>query len=177
MSDDFDRDYDDERDDDNYRSGNYNEDDLQVDLIINENKINCVLKKEVLATIPLDSITKLLNEKYKKQLSKEELVEVIKNYTGSIQIDAEVSVTLSSPYLYGQDADGKRGTLRQDYNDVDEDSIEINKLNLFIIDEDGYELGGNDYSIDLIPFLLKEKDPIIAYIAEQVDNDPNSYVD
>lgn len=158
--------------------GKFNEDDISVELELSGEDILCAKQhKQLLAKLPVKPIKALLEKVCQKELSAEELQKEITKYSGSILVRSTFSIGLSSPYEYGADADGNRGVSRQDYEDMEKDDVEVDRAELYLFDEDGNALGGEDFFIDLNDNANISDDGLVDYIVDKINEDPNSYVD
>lgn len=154
--------------------GRYSKDDWQMDLELSSDGAEVLILKEkgnFMAKVPTKTLKALLEKKLDKELSPSELSQELSKYTASIDIDAEFYVYDGDTYEYGADADGNRGEMRTDIEDLESDNLEINKLELRFVDENGDLLGGDDFFID-----LEDCEQITEYIVDEVNSDMGSYI-
>lgn len=129
----------------------------------------------LIAQVPVKTFHLALNKKLNKELSIEEVLVELEKYTPSILVEAEFTMYDGSPYEYGADADGNRGEMRTDIEDLEEDNLEISKSELRLIDEDGEVLGGEDNFIELGDHASKE-DPLTKWIVDEINSDTDKYL-
>lgn len=154
--------------------GKYNEEDLEVNLEISDSDFLSVQKdSHVFAKIPLSQVKNVIEKKLGYELTDTKFSRLSKKISGMVRIQSDFSIGLSEPYVYGADADGNRGETRQDYESMENDDIELNEASLFLFDEKGKEIG----TIDLLTLIPTSDDSLVGYIATEINNDPNSYVD
>lgn len=55
--------------------------------------------------------------------------------------------------------------------------MEVDRAELYLFDEDGNALGGEDFFIDLNDNANISDDGLVDYIVDKINEDPNSYVD
>lgn len=157
---------------DDSEKGRYSKDDWQMDLELSGEEILILKEKNVaLAKVPVKTIKALLEKQLGKELSTTELTAQLQQYTASLDVDAEFYVYYGSWYHYGADADGNRGEDRRDLEDLDPDNLEINKIELRLINEDGDVLGGDDSFID-----LSDSPELIDAIVSDINSDLSAYI-
>jgi hypothetical protein len=152
--------------------GKFSKDDWQMDLELSGDEVLILKEKgSAMAKIPSKTLKNLLEKKIGRELSSSELAQELSKYTASVDVEAEFYVEEGEPYLYGADADGNRGVMQSDLEDLEADDLEINKLELRFVDENGDLLGGDDFFID-----LEDSELIAEYIVDEVNSDMNSYI-
>lgn len=158
-------------------NGKYENDDISVELELSGEEILCAKQKNnYLIKLPVKEIKALIEKQLNKELSGEELALEIKKYSGSILVSSTFSVGFTAPYEYGADADGNRGITVEDYTDVESDDLDISRIELYIFDEDGNELGGSNHFIDLSDYLLPKDDSLVDYILSEINDNISDYV-
>lgn len=161
--------------------GQYNEAvDVEIE-ISGENIICAKTQNKQIFKVPLKQVTLSLSKiiASKKEVAQpiddEEVKQVLRNCFGSILVHVNFDIKLTEPYEYGEDADGNRGETRQDYDEVDEDSLYFRKVQLYLFDEDGNNLDPHDdYILDLEPFLGDNED-FKEFIIDHVNQSPDEY--
>lgn len=153
----------------------YEEEDLQVDLKMQGDELVLAESKgQFLLKFSLKTFKALLEKKEQSPLELLNMEDIIQKYTGSIDLKADFFVSEGAAYEYGADADGNRGEMRRDLNDVEESDIELMAAELRLIDEDGEVLGGEDFFLDLLDSGIEEE-PIVSYICEDINKDLDRY--
>lgn len=130
---------------------------------------------DLIAKVPVKIFHLALNKKLNKELTLEELFIELGNYTPLISVEAEFTMFEGSPYRYGDDADGNRGEIRTDIEDLEEDNLEIHKSELRLIDDDGEALGGEDNFIELGDVSSKE-DALAKWIVSEINSNTDNYL-
>lgn len=153
------------------KSGTFKDNDISLDLSVVGSDVVCISnKKNTLAKLPLKSIKNMYEKQLKKEISEIELLALIENSGASLDVEADFDVDLSDPYNYGEDRDGNRGEMRQDYESVEDANVYLSKADLVILNEQGEVVGE---AIDL----TKDNDgSLVSFIANLIDADVNRYI-
>lgn len=169
--------YDDDFDDRDYgdndsstETGSYEDEDLSFPIELAGDDLLIVKEgNSILAKFPIKSYKEILEKRIGKELTIEELRSELSKYNSSIHAEADCSIGTYQDH-YGADADGNRGINVTEYND-DSLEVEVTRLDLRLIDEDGNVLGGEDFYIE-----LEDCPGLEEYIKSVILSDISKYI-
>lgn len=142
--------------------------DQKLDLKISIEGLIILGREKEILKLGLNHFEVLLKREKGLELNRDQLLQKLATYEASLDLIGEYEVRESEPYLYGADADGNRGIVVTDRDEVRPEDIELHEATIRLVDEKGDILG-----LDNPMHILSEammSDEFMKFVAQRLDH-------